>query len=217
MMTAFVGAALGTAAIVAALALTRVTRPLPWRAALAVAPLPMLALAASYGVYSFSRLFVPAWVAVASAAAFELTYLGLAVLTGLSADQRRRARAISLGAVGVSVLYNALAGLLHRRPELLTLPGAWGLAADILLAVAHGVPLALVAFFVADLLLHREAAVTADTPAVTVAAPPALEAPAADSALTRRERVAARARAEGVSERTIWRRVKAGAMRLEEL
>ena len=31
----------------------------PWRTVLAVLPLPMLALAASYGVYSFSLLFVP--------------------------------------------------------------------------------------------------------------------------------------------------------------
>lgn len=126
-----------------------------WRAALAVLPLPMLALAASYGVYSFALLFVPAWVAIVQAAAFELTYIGLAVLIGLDAHQRRRARKISVGAVAVSVLYNSLAGLFHRRPEALDALPWYG---DVALAALHGLPLALVAYFVADLLLHREPA-----------------------------------------------------------
>jgi hypothetical protein len=126
-----------------------------WRGLLAVLPLPMLALAASYGVYSYSLLFVPAWVAITQAAAFELTYVGLAVLTGLDAAQRRRAGAISIGAVFVSILYNSLAGLFHRRPELLTDLPWWG---DAIMAALHGLPLALVAYFVADLLLHRQPA-----------------------------------------------------------
>ena len=126
---------------------------LNWRSILARLPLPMLALAASYGVYEFARLFVPVWVALVQAAAFELTYIGLAVVQ-VSADQRRRARLISIGAVVVSVLYNTLSGLFHRRPEVLVdLP----LAADVALALLHGAPLAWVAFLVADLLLHAAA------------------------------------------------------------
>jgi hypothetical protein len=126
---------------------------LNWRGILARLPLPMLALAASYGVYEFARLFVPMWVALVQAAAFELTYIGLAVVQ-VSADQRRRARLISIGAVVVSVLYNTLSGLFHRRPEVLVdLP----LAADVALALLHGAPLAWVAFLVADLLLHAAA------------------------------------------------------------
>ena len=62
-----------------------------WRAVLSRAPLPMLALAASHGVYSYNLLFVPACVALVSAAAFELTYCGLSVVT-LTADQQPRAR-----------------------------------------------------------------------------------------------------------------------------
>jgi hypothetical protein len=124
-----------------------------WRAVLAGLPLPMLALAASYGVYSFALLFVPQWVAIVQAAAFEATYVGLAVLMGLDTAQRRRAGAISVGAVVVSILYNSLAGLFHRRPELLDAMPWW---ADGILAAMHGAPLALVAYFVADLLLHRE-------------------------------------------------------------
>lgn len=153
----------------------------PWRTVLAVLPLPMLALAASYGVYSFALLFVPQWVAVVQAAAFELTYIGLAVLIGLDRAQRARAGAISIGAVAVSILYNSLAGLFHRRPELLAAGAdAWGIAADVLLSIAHGLPLALVAYFVADLLLHRSHADARDAAALAqlLRTPPAPSEPA---------------------------------------
>jgi hypothetical protein len=121
-----------------------------WRAVLSRAPLPMLALAASHGVYSYNLLFVPAWVALVSAAAFELTYCGLSVVT-LTADQQPRARRIAASAVVVSVIYNTLAGLFHRRPNLLAdLP----LGMDVTLAILHGLPLAIVAYSVAQLLLH---------------------------------------------------------------
>lgn len=123
----------------------------PWRGVLARLPLPMLALAASWGVYSFSLLFVPPWVAVVQAAAFELVYIGLAVVE-LDRAAQRRARAISIGAVLVSMIYNSLEGLFVRRPELLVNPPLWF---DISLALLHGVPLALLAYLVADLLLHQ--------------------------------------------------------------
>ena len=116
-------------------------------------PLPMLALAASYGVYRFSALFVPFWVAVVQAAAFELTYIGLASQRDLSDDARKRATYISIGAVAVSIIYNSLAGLFERNPDWLDNlhPGfEWGLS------LLHGAPLALVAYLVADLLLHSE-------------------------------------------------------------
>lgn len=122
-----------------------------WRAILATLPLPMLALAASYGVYEYSRLFVPAWVALAQAAAFEMTYLGLSVVQ-VQSDQRHRARLISLGAVVVSVSYNTLAGLFHRESMLLEAAPLW---ANVVLSLLHGAPLAWLAFLVADLLLHR--------------------------------------------------------------
>ena len=122
-----------------------------WRAILATLPLPMLALAASYGVYEYSRLFVPAWVALAQAAAFELTYVGLSVVQ-VQSDQRQRARLISLGAVVVSVSYNTLAGLFHREPALLEAAPLW---ANVILSLLHGAPLAWLAFLVAELLLHR--------------------------------------------------------------
>lgn len=115
-------------------------------------PLPMLALAASYGVYQFALLFVPGWVAVVQASAFELTYVGLATIKARGDMQRRKAIAISLGAVVVSVLYNWLAGFFHRNPETLIGLDLWQEAG---LAFLHGAPLAIVAYLVADLLLHN--------------------------------------------------------------
>lgn len=124
-----------------------------WRSILAALPLPMLALAASYGVFSFALLFVPVWVAIVQAASFELTYIGLAVLR-VQGDQRTRARYISIGAVAVSIVYNSLAGLFHRLPDALRGLPLW---AEAIMAVLHGLPLALVAYLVADLLLHQDA------------------------------------------------------------
>jgi hypothetical protein len=123
-----------------------------WRGILAVLPLPTLALAASYGVWAFNSLYLPFWAAAASAASFELVYLGLAVAQ-LSHPQRVRAKKISYGAVGVSVVYNTLAGLFHRQPEWFTNLDPWK---ECVLALVHGAPLAIVAYLVSDLLIHQE-------------------------------------------------------------
>lgn len=122
-----------------------------WRAVLSRAALPMLALAASYGVYQYALLYVPAWVAFVQAAAFELVYIGLAVAQGVDT---RRARRISAGAVAASIIYNTLAGLFHRVPlDAFALP----LAGELAFAALHGLPLAWVAYLVADLMLHDAA------------------------------------------------------------
>lgn len=131
-------------------------KTLDWRGLLARLPLPMLALAASYGVFSFQSLFSPWWVALISAAAFELVYVGLAVAR-LEDGHRRRARAISAGAVITSIAYNTLSALLHIRPALLVGRPLW---ADVVLALLHGAPLAWLAWLVADLLLHSDSAPT---------------------------------------------------------
>ena len=122
-----------------------------WRLFLARLPLPMLALAASYGVFSFAQLFVPLGIAIIQAAAFELTYIGLAVTRDLSGDDRRRATTISIGAVVASIIYNTLAGWFHKQPALLESASA---IAWLMFAILHGAPLAWVAYLVADLLLH---------------------------------------------------------------
>jgi hypothetical protein len=122
-----------------------------WRGFFAVLPLPMLGLAASYGVFRFALVFVPAWVAIITASSFEFVYIGLAVYNKFTAAQRREALHISLGAVAVSVLYNALDGVFHRRPWLLDGMPWWG---DVLLALVHGLPLAVLAFLVSRLVMH---------------------------------------------------------------
>jgi hypothetical protein len=129
-----------------------------WRdnVTLARIPLPMLSLAASFGVYQFSLLFVPWWVALAEAFAFEATYIGLSTLRVEDDKQRSRARLISQGSVAVSVIYNSLAAFLHRNPLILDSLDSWSrIGAEVVLAVLHGAPLAIVAYFVADLLLHE--------------------------------------------------------------
>jgi len=112
-------------------------------------PLILLAASASYGVWQFQQLFVPVWVAALSAAAFESTYCFLALSI---ASDPRRATVISITAVVVSVVYNTLSSLFHLRPVLLD---NRTLVFDGVLAILHGAPLAIVAYAVADLLLHR--------------------------------------------------------------
>lgn len=126
-----------------------------WRRVMAIAPLPALGLAASYGVFRFALMFVPSWVAFVQAASFELTYIGLAVVDGLTPEQRKRAQYIGMGAVVVSVLYNSLDGFFHLRPSALEAPPV-GL--HVALAILHGLPLAVVAYLVSNLLLHAPAA-----------------------------------------------------------
>jgi len=139
-----------------------------WRMALARLGLPTLALPASYGVFQFNSLFLPLVMAIISAAAFELVYMGLAVVP-LTPAQRGKAKAIALAAVVTSVLYNALAGMFHLRPDLLVGMPLW---AVITLSLLHAVPLAGLAYAVADLLFHQDA--EADTQHSINAAPAAI-------------------------------------------
>ena len=183
------------------------------RERLARLPLPMLALSAAWGVWQFQALFVPWPVALLSAMAFEAVYLSLAFA---DVPDRRRARAISVAAVVVSVAYNVLSGLFHLRPALLDSRPLW---ADVSLAVLHGAPLAVVAYAVADLLVHR------DTAAVTVAAPEAtapvqvaqvvtVTLPEPATPLSRADRLRQLALTHGVSVRTIERRIVKGELTL---
>lgn len=199
-----------------------------WRAVLSRAALPMLALAASYGVYQYALLYVPGWVAFVQAAAFELTYLGLAVARNVDTH---RARRISAGAVVTSIIYNTLAGLFHRVPlASFALP----IHGELAFAALHGLPLAWVAYLVADLMLHEGGvadappwwervivrvfggvSVSPAVPALHQAERPALQdgAPTlqADTAsVSRTARIKMLARQDGVSESTMRRRVERG-------
>ena len=125
-----------------------------WKELFSRLPLPMLALAASWGVYEFSRLYVPEWVAVVQAGAFELTYISISIQRDLSQELRKRANWIAWGAVACSVLYNSISGYMHRNEVLFT--GEARAAFEIGLAILHGLPLAGLAYLVANLLLHSE-------------------------------------------------------------
>lgn len=125
-----------------------------------IIPLPMLGVPASYGVYHFATLFAPWWVAVVEACAFEATYIGLAAANSLPKELRGQARRISLGAVGVSVLYNTIAGAVWRSPEMferLKVSGEmWEFGLFWFLALAHGAPLAILAYLVSDLHINKK-------------------------------------------------------------
>ena len=176
-------------------------------------PLPLLALSAAYGVYQFQALFVPIWVALLSAIAFESVYLSLSFTP---TPDTKRAMVISISAVGVSVLYNTLSSLFHLRPLLLDSRPLW---ADIALAVLHGAPLAIVAYAVADLLLHRTIVEHDNTTALATM----LRTPTNDSdlvvtesvTLSKSQRVKQLALQRGVSETTIWRQVRQGKIEVE--
>ena len=127
-----------------------------WNAVLSILPLPMLGLAASFGVYFFSTRFVPEWVAIGEAMAFELTYIGLTASRAISGAKYKRARWVSLAAVGVSVIYNTLAAALHLHPEMMdilkpTENGFWPGVGFWVVAMLHGAPLAILGFFISEL------------------------------------------------------------------
>lgn len=123
-----------------------------WRRIAPNAPLPLLALPASFGVFFFAKHFIPTWAAVTEAAAFEFTYIGLTALEGLTEEQRKRAQWVAMAAVAVSVLYNTIAAALHQQPSILNdLPLYWLW----IVSLVHGAPLAILAYLVSDLLFHR--------------------------------------------------------------
>lgn len=129
-----------------------------WRISLAIAPTPMLGMAGSYGVYAFNSLFMPwAW-AVVMASALELTYIGLACLDGLTAEQRDRAQLVAMRAAWISYAENVLAGLFYALPALVAEVQSWPLFGQLLvwlpLAALHG-SLVYVGFTVTNLTLHR--------------------------------------------------------------
>ena len=90
-----------------------------WRVVLAMLPTPMLGFASSYGVFAFNAHFAPGWVAIAMAAAYELTYVGLASYTTLNEKQRAEGQKISRDAARISFIQNGLAGLVYVQPTVM--------------------------------------------------------------------------------------------------
>ena len=116
---------------------------------LPILPLPTLGIAASYGVYHFAKHFSPTWVAVFEAVGFELVYIGLSTLRDVPDKFRSRLVGVSIGAVVVSIVYNSLSALLCLNPSLFVgLHFGW----QLVISIAHGAPIALLGYFVADLI-----------------------------------------------------------------
>lgn len=157
-------------------------RGLSWRMVAASLPTPMTGIAASYGVYAFNAIFLPPWVAVIEAAAFETVYIGLPALDNLTPAQHAKARTVAMAAGWVSFVQNigsaffytpvgakAIAGI-EAGPMQVSVPFFLALATIHALMVWIG-------YHSAVLVFHRNAAQPADTPATLTALEVAQPAP----------------------------------------
>ena len=161
-------------------------RNIPWRIVLAMLPTPMLGFASSYGVYAFNSYFVPGWVAIAMAAAYELTYVGLASYTALNTKQKDIGLLISRDAAWISFAQNGLVGLAHIQPSVMGYSnwGALALAINVPLAALHAAQV-WIAYRTANFTLHGvENVVNVDTVDM-------LPAPQVDNQLTKIDKRAA--------------------------
>jgi len=109
----------------------------------------MLGLSASHGVYQFGLLYVSPLFAFITAAAFEFTYIGLSVMAITTDKGQKKATWVARGAMFVSVAYNVISGFLHRNPI-----AEFNIWVEVLFAMLHGAPLAVVGYFLATLILH---------------------------------------------------------------
>jgi len=111
-----------------------------WRILLAMLPTPMLGFASSYGVFAYNAHFAPSLIAIAMAAAYEITYVGIASYTTINTRQRAEGEKISRDAAWISFIQNGLAGLVFIQPDVLgynKLGGFWPLAINVPLAALH--------------------------------------------------------------------------------
>lgn len=159
-------------------------RNIPWRIVLAMLPTPMLGFASSYGVYAFNSYFVPGWVAIAMAAAYELTYVGLASYTALNEKQKEIGLKISYDAAMISFMQNGLVGLAHIQPSVMGYSkwsAAWPLVINVPLACLHAMQV-WIAYRTANFTLHG---VESSENVVNVDKIDMLPAPQVDSQLTK--------------------------------
>lgn len=121
-------------------------------------PLAMLGLGASFGVYHFSSHFAPDVFALIVGASFELVYIGIANFKNLNPSQKERASKVAAGAVAVSVVFNIISACMYVCPNWFDFTGddfftkitVWTLA------IVHGVPMAILNYQYASLVIHSE-------------------------------------------------------------
>lgn len=138
-----------------------------WRRLFAAAPTPMTGIAASYGVFAFNVLFVPWWVAVIEAAAFETVYIGLPALDNLTPAQHAKAKAVAMAAGWISFTQNLLSAFFYTPVGVKALDGITGsslwIAAPFYLALAAAhASMVWIGYHAAILLFHRNAIDTVD-------------------------------------------------------
>lgn len=131
-----------------------------WRRIFANLPTPTLGIASSYGVYAFNEMFAPKAVAVVMAAAYEITYIGIAALEDLDEEQRLRGLWIARSAASISFVQNAIAGLFYFIPGLEPRIRAWDfeslVAFGIIMTILHAAQV-WIAYNSANLTLHQPA------------------------------------------------------------
>lgn len=137
----------------------------PFRRVLAMAPTPMLGFASSYGVFAYNQLLTPSWVAVIMAAAYEVTYVGIAAYTALSNDQLGRGQRIAKIAASISFLQNAIAAMFYIMPEIVGYRGhgVWTFVVNLCFAFLHAAQV-WVAYLAANYTLHDQSS-TIEQPA----------------------------------------------------
>lgn len=117
-----------------------------------------LSLVSAYEVYRFLLWFLPEWLAMIGASAFELVYIALVVIPYGDDKQKGRGTNLSRVAVAVSVVYTFIAGYSHLDPE--WMQWVMGATDDMAIwfklgiALLHAVPLATMAYAVSGLVLH---------------------------------------------------------------
>lgn len=117
-----------------------------------------LSLVSAYEVYRFLLWFLPEWLAIIGAGAFELVYIALVVIPYGDDQQKERGTTLSRVAVAVSVVYTFIAGYSHLDPEWMewVMTGTDDVAVWFKLGIAllHALPLATMAYSVSGLVLH---------------------------------------------------------------
>jgi len=127
-----------------------------------------LSLVSAYEVYRFLLWFLPEWLAMIGASAFELVYIALVVIPYGDDKQKGRGTNLSRVAVAVSVVYTFIAGYSHLDPEWMRWVATgrdWlAITFKLIITALHAVPLATMAYSVSGLVLHETAPTKGITP-----------------------------------------------------
>lgn len=127
-----------------------------------------LSLVSAYEVYRFLLWFLPWWLAMIGASAFELVYIALVVIPYGDDKQKGRGTNLSRVAVAVSVVYTFIAGYSHLDPEWMRWVATgrdWlAITFKLIITALHAVPLATMAYSVSGLVLHETAPTKGITP-----------------------------------------------------